>query len=260
MMLQNENKLHLDIASFKRSYKIELIIEEHQNSKIRITHNALLETVDTISQDVYLVAVTMNNFLINNLPPDLVMEQLAQKCRKPLEHITFYVNRNWQLVGIYNHQEILDRWLETKTRLQQEYTGDVFLNYINSHEEVLKDADVLLRKLKQDTFLSQFFFPLYSEAFNGYKKLNTEQVKFLNIEYDIDVVLQIDPEILAEAVITIVKTPDVQKYSLQQMPVFYYTTKYTIDTDMAITAVHGSFENHGRKFFFNIDEYAGLLK
>lgn len=259
MILQTDNCLRLDIGYFKKKYKTELIIEEHQNSKIRITHSALVETVDIINPEVYLVAVTVNNFLINNLPPDLMLEQLAEKCRKPLEHVIYYVSKNWEIKGIYNHHEIFDRWIEIKERLQQEYTGNVFEKYISSHEQVITNPDVLLKKLKQDIFLSQLFFPLYNEAFSGYVKKNKEQVKILNIEYEIGVAVTINPEQLVESdgTVTIIKSVDNEQ---NQMPVEQYYTKYKLDKEMAITAVHGSFENYRRKFFFNIDEQTDLLR
>lgn len=257
IILQTDNCLRFDIGYFKKKYKTEYIIEEHQNSKIRITHNAIVETIDIINPEVYLVAVTVNNFLINNLPPDLMLEQLAEKCRKPLEYVVFYVSNNWEIKGIYNHHDIFEKWLQIKEKLQQEYTGDVFEKYIIRHEQVIQNPDLLFKKLKQDVFLSQLFFPLYNEAFKDYEKLNSERVKFLNIEYDLNVsvAIQADETLNDGMAFTILKSVSTDETNVLHMPIVQYNTQYFLDNDMAITAIHGSFENYGRKFFFNFDEH-----
>jgi len=260
MLLLKDNRLNFIMYPFQKSYRAELMIEEDNNNKTRITHGAFVKTMEVVNHDVYIVSVTLYDFLINNQPPDLLLEQLADKCRKAFEIVVFYVSKNWELIGIHNHREIVDNWNKIRGKLEQEYTGDIVTNYISRHEQVLLNHDLLLQKLRQDTFISQLFCPVYGSTYNDFAMHYKEPVRFLNINYDIDVTLTVNETIAGtdeadiREVIVIKKTIDDKVYKNHEMPIDNYNVLYTLNEDFSIASIKGKFENYGRKFTFDIIE------
>lgn len=262
MMLTNslakENVLRFNPLNFKKLYRTEIAIEESTEDITKISYNVEVEVLEVYHNGSYLVSVTMNGFKINGFEPDLMMEQLAHKCRKPLEMVEFIVAANGVITDIYNHTEIVDKWKEAKERLEIEYSGDNFEKYVSLTDAAMKDRDTLLAGLKKDIFINQYFYPLYNEAFFDYLKKNTERIKFFNINYEIDMVLKFQDNISLSGNMSIIKKINTKEYDLSKMPIDVYTSEYLLNNAMEILTISGKFENHGRKYIFRIlEKYGG---
>jgi len=257
--LENDNCIRFNPLGFQKVYNVEMFIEEDKNNITRITHDAFVKTLEVKNPDLYLVSVILWNFLINNEKPDLVLEQLAEKCRRPLEKLVFYVNSKWQITGLHNYNNIVERWDELKKQLEQEYTGEIFEKYIIKNDLVIRNEKVLLEKLKKDFFIVQFFSPIYNVSFNNFSIRNKENIKFLNIDYEIDTLFSLEDR-NENNTIVIVKNLDKQGENYSMMPIDSYRTEYIMDDNYSINSIIGKFENHGRKFIFNIKEDSSIAK
>lgn len=254
--LEKENFLHFDVVNFRKKYKIEIIIEENPEDRTRLSYEVSVENLEILPSGNYLCYFTTGNFLVNRKEPDLVMEQLANKCRKPFEIMVFIVSKNGEIVGLKNHGDIIERWEVTKKRLKIEYSGKEFEKYVSIMDSVIANREVFLSKIKQDIFISQFFYPIYEEAFTGFVKKNREKIKFFNINYDIDMLLEIQDEGYPneDGHLIIHKNINSEEYDFSKMPIDSFTTEYAMNKKREIVKIKGKFENHNRKYSFNITE------
>lgn len=253
-----ENLLRFDALNFQKSYKVEIAIEESIYDVTRITYDANVEVLNVFPSGEYLAEVIMTRFRVNGFEPDLMMEQLAYKCRQPLEKVEFIVAANGEITDINNHSEILEKWKSVKERLELEYTGVNFEKYLNLTDRALQDKATILTALKKDTFIHQYFYPLYNEAYFNYKKNTVEEVKFFNINYEINMELVVQENVSLNGNITVVKQIDAKKYDFSKMPIDAYTTEYLLNEKMEISNITGRFENYGRKYSFRIiEKYKG---
>lgn len=257
--LKEENCLRFDAANFERLYEVEIFFEENRNSKTRLTHSAFVKTLEAKGENAWLVSVVLWNYLINNEKPDLVMEQLAEKCRRPLEKLVLVVNSQWEVIGLHNHEAILELWTDVRQRLEEEYTGEIFEKYIQRHEEALLNRDVLLAKLKKDLFITQFFCGMYNRAFHDFSFVSQENIRALNIDYIVDMEYKIKDRRDSENLF-VEKEIDRQQYAARQMPIDNYNTAYELKDDFSVKDISGSFENYGRRLAFNINEDTGLAR
>lgn len=257
--IAKENLLRFNPLNFQKSYRVEIVIEEENaRENTKITYDAAVEVPQVFQSGEYLAAVTMTKFRVNGFEPDLMMEQLASKCRKPLEKVEFIVARNGELLRVHNHDEILEKWKPIKERLEIEYSGDIFEKYLNLTDKALQDKEAILAALKKDTFIHQYFYPLYNESFFNYTKKKVEAVRFFNISYEIDMVLELQKDTSLSGNITVVKRIDDKEYDYSKMPVDDYTTEYLLNENMEIINITGRFGNYGRKYSFrSIEKYKG---
>lgn len=254
--LPKENFLRFNTTNFKKKYKVEVIFEETVYNRNRIVYDASVENLEVDSSGNFLCYVTLKNFLVNNNEPDLIMEQIAYKCRKPFETLVLIIARNGEIIGINNHPDILERWAVVKERLAIEYSGKEFEKYIGLVNEAIINPEVFLSKLKQDIFISQFFYPIYNEAFINFSKKNIEKIKFFNINYQVDTILEIqsEGELNNDDRLILKKVINKREYKFSEMPIEFFETEYVLNRDMEIVKVKGRFENHGRKCIYNILE------
>lgn len=255
-ILYKENILRFDSKEFKKNYKVEVVFEETIYDRTRIVYEVSVENLEVDSSGSFLCYVTMKNFLINNKEPDLIMEQIAYKCRKPFETLVLIVAKNGEIIGLNNHPDILERWSVLKERLLIEYSGKEFEKYIELMQNAIENQDVFLSKLKQDIFISQFFYPIYEEVFVDFKKKNIEKIKFFNINYQINMLLEIENggELNDDQNLILRKTIDKKVYQFSEMPISSFDTEYVFDKKMEIIKIKGKFDNHNRKCIFNILE------
>jgi hypothetical protein len=255
--LAKENVLKFNPLNLKKLYRIEIAIEESLQDITKISYNAEIEVVEVYHNGSYLASVTLDNFKVNGFEPDLMMEQLAHKCRKPLETLEFIIAANGEIANIHNHPEIIEKWKLVKERLEIEYSGDNFEKYVSLTDKVMQDKEALMAGLKKDIFISQFFYPLYNEAFFDYSKKNVENIRFFNINYEIDMILRFQENVSLSGNMSIIKEIDTKEYDFSKMPVDLYKSEYLLNHRMEILNISGRFENHGRKYIFRIIEKYG---
>ena len=254
--LYKENILRFNTNEFKKKYKVEVVFEETIYDRTRVVYEVSVENLEVIASGNYLCYVVMDNFLINNKEPDLIMEQLAHKCRKPYETLVLIISKNGEIIGLNNHPDIIEKWNVLKKRLAVEYSGNEFEKYVQLTEDAIIKPEIFLSKLKNDIFISQFFYPIYEEAFIGFSKKNTESAKFFNINYKINMLLSIqdEGELNEDGNMIIKKSIDKNEYNFHQMPIDSFDTEYVLNSKSEIVKIKGKFDNHNRRCIFNIIE------
>ena len=182
--------------------------------------------------------------------------KLSKEKEKPFEIMVFIVSKNGEIIGINNHPDIIERWEVAKKKLKIEYTGKEFEKYMDIMDSVIYNREVFLSKIKQDIFISQFFFPIYEEAFTGFVKKNREKIKFFDINYDIAMLLEIYDEGYPneDGHLILHKKINHKEYDFSKMPIDSFTSEYALDKKREIVKIKGKFENHKRKYSFNIIE------
>jgi hypothetical protein len=252
------NVLQMNPAGLNKSYRTTVFITEGDGEITKLSYDIAVLCIEVFPSGGYLASVITTNFLVNGFEPDLMMEQLAYKCRKPLEKVVFLVGSNGSVEGIHNHIEIVDKWFDARVRLELEYTGENFRRYISLAEAALLDPATLLAALRKDIFISQYFYPLYWEPFFNYTKKNVEKVTFFNINYEIDMLLTLTENVSLAGNFGLTKTINRKEYDNLAMPVENYVSEYLLDEDLHILNIKGMFENYGRNYNFTIAEkYVG---
>jgi hypothetical protein len=98
---------------------------------------------------------------------------------------------------------------------------------------------------------------VYNVAFHNYSLKNIENSKFLNIEYEIDIQFSLEDRD-EEDNIVLVKRIEENGDNYRHMPIDYYRADYLLGDDFSIKSIKGKFENHGRKFIYNITEDSSI--
>jgi hypothetical protein len=249
----HNNALHFNRKNFNREYAVQVVIEIDYKDIQVITYNVLVAySVNSNWQP--LVEVISTNFLVNHKEPDDVMEEIAIKCRETLSRCVFRVTTGNEVTGLENYVEILEKWKVVKQQILEQNTGEVVDKYLQTFENVLNNKDLLLARLRIDTFISHYFFPVYDEAFHGLRKKNREVFTYFNFEYDDDVILEITNDGAFDEYGDVVLLKKLAENDNRMFPVEKYETEYTLDATMAIAAIHGEFSNHGKKYFYTIEQ------
>lgn len=115
------------------------------------------------------VDVTSKTF-INNEEASLVADELALSCTKVLYPIVFQVDKNFKLLEIQNHEEILNRWEKQKEDNLEYYKGEIAKNYFDLFEKTLIDKTLCFHYIKNDWFFYLYFNTIHSTYFSKEKQ------------------------------------------------------------------------------------------
>lgn len=249
----HNNALHFNRKNFSRKYAVQIVIEiDYKNIEVVTYDVAASYSVNSNWEP--LVEVVSSNFLVNHKEPDDVMEEIAIKCREAISKCIFNVTTSNVIIGLENYNEILERWKLVKHEILEQNSGEVVDKYLQIFENVISNKELLLTRLKKDSFISQYFFPVYDEPYHSFKKKNREVFTYFNFEYDDDVILEIANNGTFDEYGDVVLLKTLTKNDNRLFPVEKYETEYVLDAGMAIMAIHGEFSNHGKKYFYSIEQ------
>ncbi|WP_409417023.1 peptidoglycan-binding protein LysM [Flavobacterium sp. PS2] len=157
VVLKNDYTLPFLLRGLDKKYKV------HYTSEVG-------DQVDTITTEVNVkwLAVDKNKFqlfeinkasniYINAEKPDTMMDELGAKTAEILYPLKIVVDGTGKWVDIYNYNEIVTRWEDTKREILDYYEGEVTNAYIEHTEYALESSETLLASLSSDYFLRAFF-------------------------------------------------------------------------------------------------------
>jgi hypothetical protein len=249
------NCLFFNRQNFKRTYSVEVIIDIEDKTPQAITYNVTISYgVNSLGRSI--AEVVTVGFLVNHKEPQSILEEIAVKCREALSICVFEINVRNEIIGIENYFEILRRWEDVKKQLLIENTGEIAERYLDMFEASLIDADLLLSKLRKDSFIGNYFSPIYNAPYHGYKRTFSENFTFFNVEYDEDLILEIteDGNFDEYGHATVIKRlSDPDNYE-RLIPIEVYEAKYTLDNSLAIKRIDGVFLNYGKRYLFTIEQ------
>jgi hypothetical protein len=193
--------------------------------------------------------------MLNANLPDGMLEEIVLTCQKAIQKCIFKVGGNNKIIDLHNHAEIVNHWKTIKLQLQQENEGAVFEQYVALFEQTLLDKDKLLQKLKKDTFIKQYFFPIFEEPYHGFERKGIERFSFFNFDYEEEMVLRVEHEGIFDESDTVLLTKALIKSerNTDQFPIERYETSYKFNIEHVIEEIKGEFKNHGKEYSFQIE-------
>lgn len=131
----------------------KLIKEVHYQVEINCT------TRNTYNDFVF--EINRKQVYINNEEPDLLVEQMLDKCSKALFPIRIIPAFDGSLSEIDNYDEIVERWHSFKKQLSSYYYSEVAYKILNKVQDLILNKQELEKSLNQDWFFHLHFSPLY---------------------------------------------------------------------------------------------------
>ena len=253
-LLDSDNCIRFNFKDFIQNYAIELTISKGLETQV-ISYKTSVHYTKTFDLSNHLVEVTNSEYLVNFGDPDGVFEIFFLQCGEALSRCVFEVSTNNEILELYNHDEILNKWSDIKHKMSQEYTGELLENEILKFDHKINNKNLLLSKLKKDSFLHHYFFPVFEIPFQGYELKGKESFSFFNVDYEEKVVLKVENEgkMNKDAHATITKKLNTVETEESLMPVDFYETVYTFNEQLKIQRIEGKFANKGRQYEFKIN-------
>ena len=159
---------------FRKEYDASKTIYENDENKVNINFIAVVERFDS-----FRYRIKRKDILINNKPPDLVVEQVSEKVGNIFSLLEVEILENGNLKNISNLDEIYTRWKNLKTEFREYYDG-------KGAQEIVKTTDNELKSKSeiQNRILNSLFYRLYFLPFSDYIK---------NKDTDLDLYLPVFP-------------------------------------------------------------------
>lgn len=255
-ILIHSNSINFNFNNFKKEYAVEITIDGETDGDLSvISYKAAVSYTKDIMNSYFLAEVTITDFLLNFNYPDSVMQIIALKCRKAIEKCVFQVNTKNEIIGLENYKEIVEKWSEIKAKMTQEYEGEIVNKYLAMFEKSLKNATILLKKIKKNLFINQYFFPIFDEPYHGFQKKGIEIFSFFDLDYQEEILLKIENQgNFDENGKAIVSKQLIKNQNNAELyPIKSYITKYILDEDLKIEKIEGQFLVRNNKYAYEID-------
>lgn len=254
-LLDTDNCIRFNFKDFKQSYNVEITINDGQDISV-ISYKTAIHYAKTFDKSYHLVEVTKSDFLINFNDPESVFEDFFLKCGRALSRCVFQVSIHNDILGLDNHDEILDKWNAIKQQIEEDNTGEILENEIRRFEFKIKNKELLLSKLKKDSFIHNYFFPVYEIPFHGFELKGKEHFSFFNVDYENNVVLNIQNEgkFGKDKHVMVTKKLNENEINDLLLPIALYETEYRFDKLLKIEKIVGKFLNNEREYGFEIEK------
>lgn len=144
------------------TYGVILVFEDHKNKKLQIHYEIDAICIDETDDNHFEFEVYKHQVFINEKAPDILIDELSDRCGKVLYPLRLKVNRQGKAISVLNQAEILERWKTEEQNIKQSYKGkeiDLLLKnmdlIINNENQL---TDLIIRR---DWFISLFFSSVY---------------------------------------------------------------------------------------------------
>jgi hypothetical protein len=254
-LISHDNCINSNFKDFKAQYAVEIIIKQGLEEPNNVTYKVNVHYSWEKRNPYYLVQVTKTHFLVNFKIPDSMLEEIILISQKAIEKCVFKVDGSNRIIDLHNHDEIVKSWKTIKKQLQQENEGATFEQYIALFEKSLLDKEALLQKLKKDTFIKQYFFPIFEQPYHGFERKGVERFSFFNFDYEEETLLRVEKQGIFDesATVLLTKTLIESEKNTQEFPITSYETTYKFNTDHIIEEIKGAFINQGNEYSFQIE-------
>lgn len=130
---------------------------------------------------------------INEVAPDLVMEQLADKAGSCLYPMEISTSDEGPFEEIINYEEIKKRWDSKKQELENYYKGEIAEKIIANLDRVYSSKNKMEMAMNDDLFLTLFFMPIYRKHTNRMAQYQKE-IAFIPFERPIsyEIIQEVD--------------------------------------------------------------------
>ena len=261
-MLQLEEKILIynniidfNFKNFSRAYFVKISIDESDDETNIVSFKVAINYTKEFRNSYYLAEVTISDFLMNAELPQTMMQNFAIDCNRAIEKCIFQVNTSNEIVGLDNHNEILEKWYIVKQKLHEENEGELIDKYVLLFENMLVNKDLLLQKMQKNLFINQYFFPIFGEVYHGFKKINIEKFNFFDVDYEQEMLVEIENNGNFDKNDNFIVHKKIIKNTnnTSENIITDYHTQYVLHKDKSIQKIFGEFLNNNKKYSFEID-------
>lgn len=150
-------------TSYTKDYGVAQTILVNNEEQVRVHYEI------KITKQGSRVMMARQSVYINDKKPDIIVEQLADEIGNILFPLEIIFDGQGELDSILNQQQILDKWLKLKPKLQQYYQGDEAESLLESVQNRIRSRSKLLQDIQSDLFF-QMYFLLFRKQDKSFKR------------------------------------------------------------------------------------------
>lgn len=151
----SEHKNSLDSpTSFTKDYGVVQTVFVNGEEQVKMHYEI------KVTQQKSQVVITRKSVYINDQKPDTIVEQLADEIGRILYPLEMTLDETGTLTSILNQQQILDKWLKLKPKLQRYYQGDEAERLLDNVQNRIRSKSRLLQDIQSELFFQMYFLPL----------------------------------------------------------------------------------------------------
>lgn len=150
-------------SNFNKTRKFGYRYQDFENEKLikEVHYEVDINCTTRHSYNDFVFEINRKQIYIDNKEPDLLVEQMLDKCSKAIYPIKIIPAQDGTLSEIDNHDEIVQRWRSLKEHLGSYYYSEVAYKILNKVQNLILDKQELEKSLNQDWFFHLYFSPLY---------------------------------------------------------------------------------------------------
>jgi hypothetical protein len=163
VLSEKDNTIQFNPFSQNRVYGF--MLQNFENDKLISTIHYTVEMACILSytSNTFSFEINRNQTYIDNLAPDLKIDQIADSCSQAIFPIKIKVSEEGEIIEIANHNDIKKRWFPIKERLSQYYKGNLVPEILHKAESVLSSKTLLAESIYKTWFFHLYFKPIYTD-------------------------------------------------------------------------------------------------
>lgn len=151
---EHSSKNSLDSPASAKDYGVVQTVFVNGEEQVKMHYEI------KVTQQKSQVVITRKSVYINDQKPDTIVEQLADEIGRILYPLEMTLDETGALTSILNQQQILDKWLKLKPKLQRYYQGDEAERLLENVQNRIRSKSRLLQDIQSELFFQMYFLPL----------------------------------------------------------------------------------------------------
>lgn len=189
----------LGIKSFKNVLLYQVKNQIFSQKKIyKYNYQIEVKYIKKVKENYWFEVNKLNKVKDNKLDGNLY--NVIEKTEEVFYPLQLLISEEGNLIEIYKHEEIVERWPKLKTSILEEFEGIVIENYLLYYEKNIFDKEKLQTLLFKDVFLNTYFSQVYidySSQYNVKRPLYFPLIsRIKDVEYEVE--QKIDPYVSKE--------------------------------------------------------------
>ncbi len=142
----------------KRTYGVILNTEDSsKKSKMQVHYEIEVLLVKKRIDNSFVFELRKKEVFINEKRPNLFFDTLADQCGKVIYPIKVLVSPYGEVIKVFNHKEIKDRWSQQRILLEKRYKGDEVTLMLDQMSIAINSFQKINTIIKEDWFFTLFF-------------------------------------------------------------------------------------------------------
>ncbi|UPZ16238.1 hypothetical protein [Flavobacterium humidisoli] len=164
----DKDTVALEFTPFSQTRTYGFICQNFENDQIinSIHFEVDVVCIQSYSNNNLSFEINRKQVYVDNLEPDLKIEQIADSSSKAIYPLNIKVSEEGNIIEITNHNDIKNRWLPIKKTLSKYYVGNIVSEILQKIESTLNNEILLKESICKTWFFHLYFKPI----FNNYTK------------------------------------------------------------------------------------------